>query len=74
MMDSVIVDLTNWIFEETNLKNMILLDAKLVFSFLIRFFDENGKLYLIILRNQYKIFHTSKKEKNINGNFEYYLF
>ena len=69
MMDSVIVDLTNWIYDENNLKNMILLDAKLVFSYLLRFFDENGKLYLSIIRNKYKISYCSKKDANINGKF-----
>jgi len=61
-MDHLIVDLTIWIFDESNLKNLILLDTKLVFSYLFKFFDDSGKIYLLILRNQSKIFKLSQKQ------------
>ena len=72
-MDHLIVDLTNWIFDETNLKNLILLDAKLVFSYIFRFFDESGKIYFLILRNQSKIAKTQKQNiGNIIWKFYFY--
>ena len=62
-MDEIIIALTNWIFDEMNLKELILLDSKLIFSYLLRFFDETEKIHLIILRNQSKIFVSSAKKE-----------